>query len=68
MDLPRNDEQIKTQAGDLIPFQRNAFVIYCAPNPLNFTKLGKINNVTSEELRAILGDGNVTITLSLPQE
>jgi len=66
MDLPRNDEQITTEAGDIILFQGNAFVIYYAPNSWNFTRLGKINNVTTEELREILGDGNVTITLSLP--
>ena len=68
MDLPRNDQQITTEAGDIILFQGSAFVIYYAPNSWNFTKLGKINNVTAEGLREILGDGNVTITLSLPQE
>ena len=68
MDLPRNDEQITTEAGDMILYQGNAFVIYYAPNSWNFTRLGKIDNVTAEELREILGDGNVTITLSLPQK
>jgi hypothetical protein len=68
MDLPRNDQQITTEAGDLILYQGNAFVIYYAPNSWNFTRLGKINDVTVEELREILGDGNVTVTLSLPQE
>ena len=68
MDLPRNDEQITTEAGDIILYQGNAFVIYYAPNSWNFTRLGKIDNISAEELREILGDGNVTITLSLPQE
>jgi len=68
MDLPRNDEQITTEAGDIILYQGSAFVIYYAPNSWNFTRLGKINNVGAEELKEILGDGNVTITLSLPQE
>lgn len=66
MDLPRNDQQITTEAGDIILFQGNAFVIYYAPNSWNFTRLGKINNVTAEELKEILGDGSVTVTLSLP--
>lgn len=65
--LPRNDQQITTEAGDLILYQGSAFVIYYAPNSWNFTRLGKINNVTAEELRDILGDGNVTVTLSLSQ-
>jgi len=68
IDLPRNDEQITTEAGDIILYQGNAFVIYYAPNSWNFTRLGKIDNVTAKELREILGDGEVTITLSLPQE
>jgi len=68
MDLPQNNEQITTEAGDIILFQGNMFVIYYAPNSWNFTRLGKINNVSAEELKEILGDGNVTITLYLPQE
>jgi len=68
MDLPRNDEQITTEAGDIILYQGSALVIYYAPNSWNFTRLGKIDNVTAEELREILGDGDVTITLSFPQE
>jgi hypothetical protein len=67
-DLPRNDTQITTEAGDIILFQGSALVIYYAPNSWNFTRLGKIDNVTPEELREILGDGDVTVTLSLPQE
>ena len=68
MHLPRNDEQITTEAGDIILYQGSAFVIYYAPNSWNFTRLGKISDVTAEQLREILGDGDVTITLFLPQE
>lgn len=68
MDLPRNDQQITTEAGDIILYQGNSLVIYYAPNSWNFTRLGRIDNITTEELREILGAGNVTITLSLPQE
>lgn len=63
--LPRNDEQIVTEAGDLILYQGNSFVIYYDTNEWNFTRLGKINNVTEKELKTILGSGNVTVTLSL---
>jgi len=68
MDLPKNDQQITTEAGDIILFQGNMFVIYYAPNSWNFTRLGKIDYVTAGELREILGNGDVTITLSLPHE
>ena len=63
--LPRNDEPIRTDAGDLILYQGKAFVIYYDKNSWNFTRIGKIDNVNKEELKKILGPGNVTVTLSL---
>lgn len=64
-DLPRNDEQITTEPGDLILYQGNSFVIYYDTNAWNFTKLGKINNATQAELKEALGSGDVTVTLSM---
>jgi len=63
--LPTNDQHITTEPGDLILYQGNAFVIYYAPNTWSFTKLGKINDVTANELKRVLGDGNVDVVLSL---
>lgn len=63
--LPTNDESITTEAGDLILYQGSAFVIYYAPNSWSFTRLGKIDGTTAEELIKILGKGNVKVTLSL---
>ncbi len=65
-ELPRNDEQITTEAGDLILYQGNAFVIYYAPNSWNLTRLGKIQGITGDKLKELLGDGDVSVTLSLP--
>ena len=62
--LPTNDERITTEPGDLILYQGNSLVIYYAPNTWSFTRLGKINGVTRQELINILGEGNVTVTLS----
>lgn len=63
--LPRNDEQISTQAGDLILYQGNSFVIYYGENSWNLTRLGRIEDMDQEKLLEILGDGKVTITLSM---
>jgi hypothetical protein len=63
--LPTNDERITTEPGDLILYQGNAFVIYYAPNTWTFTRLGKINDITQEELKRALGEGDVTVTLEL---
>lgn len=64
--LPTNDEQIHTVAGDLILYQGRNFVIYYDTNSWNFTRLGKIDNITSgAALKGILGNGNVDVTLAL---
>lgn len=63
--LPRNDEQISTGAGDIILYQGNSLVIYYDTNSWNFTRIGKIEGVTGEELLEAFGDGDVTVTFSL---
>ena len=64
--LPTNDENITTQAGDLILYQGKNFVIYYDTNTWSFTRLGKIDNMSQAELKNILGTGDVTAVLSLP--
>ena len=66
MDLPRNDEPVNADAGDVILYQGNALVIYYAPNSWSFTRLGKMDDISSQTLKEVLGDGAVTVTLSLP--
>lgn len=63
--LPRNDEPIDTDFGDIILYQGNQFVLYYDTNSWTFTRLGHIDNITKEELQKILGEGSVTFTLSL---
>lgn len=66
--LPTNDEQITTAAGDIILYMGNSLVIYYDTNSWNFTKLGKIQDITQEELKEILGADNVAVTFSLEEE
>ena len=65
-EFPRNDEQISTEAGDIILYQGRSLVIYYSPNSWSYTRLGKIDNISAQELKEILGDGDITVTLSLP--
>jgi hypothetical protein len=58
-------ESQSTEPGDLILYQGNSLVIFYAPNTWNYTRLGRINDITQDELKDILGSGNVTVTLSL---
>ena len=63
--LPRNDRQTTTGPGDLILYQGHNLVIYYDTNSWNFTRLGKIDNASQADLKAALGKGGVTVTLSL---
>ena len=63
--LPTNDTQITTQPGDVILYQGNQITIYYDTNTWNFTQLGKVQDLTQQQLKEILGDGNVTVTFSL---
>ena len=63
--LPRNDERITTEAGDLILYQGNQITIYYDENTWNFTRLGKLENITQAELKEILGEGSITAIFSL---
>ena len=63
--LPKNDEKITTVPGDIILYQGNKITIYYDENTWDFTKLGHIDNITQEELKKLLGDGDVTVSLSI---
>ena len=39
-------------------------MIYYDKNSWNFTRLGRIDNATADELKQALGSGDVTVTLS----
>ena len=63
--LPQCDERLTTQPGDLILYLGQYFVIYYAPNTYSLTPLGKIDNTSGDELIRILGNGDVTVKISL---
>ena len=63
VNLPRNDEQITTEPGDVILSDGNLLVLYT----WRFTRLGKVQACSPEELRALLGSGNITATLRIDE-
>ena len=63
--LPTNDQQITTQPGDIILYQGNQLTIYYDTNQWSLTKLGYIDNISADELRQLLGNGNITATFSI---
>ena len=63
--LPREDTNITTKAGDIVLYQGNQISIFYNSNSWSYTKLGKIQNISSNELKTILGDEDVKITFTL---
>ena len=61
--IPSNDEDITTVPGDVILYQGDQVTIYYDENRWDFTKLGHID-IGQDELKEILGSGDVTVTLS----
>lgn len=43
-------------------------VIFYGSNSWSYTRLGKIDNATVESVRQFLGNGNISITLSLASQ
>lgn len=62
--LPRSDVSVTTQPGEFVLYQGNQFVLFYGQNTWAYTRLGKINGIMAGQLKEILGEGNVTITLS----
>lgn len=63
--LPQNNEQITTQPGDVILYQGDKITIYYAENTWNFTRLGKVKDLSADEIKDLLGPGNTAVTFSL---
>ena len=63
--LTKNDEPVITEAGDIMLYQGSQMTVFYQSNSWNYTRLGHIDNMTSEELISLFGDGAVTVTLSV---
>ena len=64
--LPQNNESITTTAGDVILYQGNNICLYYGTNSWSFTRLGKIEGMSKDEIKTFLnaGGGSVKVTLS----
>lgn len=63
--LPTSNSQITTVPGDIMLYQGNNLVIFYGSNTWSYTPIGKINGVTSSKLKQFLGNGDITLTISL---
>ena len=63
--LPRNDVQTRTDSGDIVLYSGSQLVVFYGSNSWAYTRLGHIADQSKEDLTALLGGGDVTITLSV---
>ena len=63
--FPTSNTQITTEPGDIMLYQGNNMVIFYGTNSWSYTRLGKIDGATASNLRQFLGNGDVTLALSL---
>lgn len=61
-----DDSRITTVAGDIMLYQGNNIVVFYGSNTWAYTPLGKIDGATAESVRAFLGNGQITLTITLP--
>ena len=65
--FPENNAQITTEPGDLILYQGSNLCIYYDTNSWNFTRIGKLDNMSQNDIKTWVkaGGGNVTVNLSI---
>ena len=63
--LPTEDKRITTSPGDLVLYNGDEVSLFYNSNTWEYTKLGKIQDVNEQELKNVLGTGDVTLNLSL---
>ena len=66
MSLPTSNQQLTTQAGDVILYSGNQIVLFYGSNSWSYTRLGRIEYESLEQLKSFLkaGQGRVSVTLS----
>ena len=65
--LPASDTRITTQPGDVILYNGNQIVLFYGSNSWSYTRIGKLDYGTLDELKSFLkaGQGKISVTLSL---
>ena len=65
--LPTSNTQISTQPGDVILYSGNQIVLFYGTNSWSYTRIGKMDYGTLDELKSFLkaGQGKISVTLSL---
>lgn len=65
--LPRSDERLTAEAGDVMLYRGDQIVLFYGSNTYGYTRLGRFEGYSADELRTLLcaGQGSVSVTLRL---
>jgi len=63
--LPSDDEQIETEAGDIMLYSSDQIVVFYGTNSWSYTPLGRITDKSDQELEELLKGDNVKIKLEM---
>ena len=63
--LSTDNQQITTQAGDIVLYSGNQIVMFYGSNSWSYTKIGKSDDLSGWE--DALGNGSVTVVFSLTE-
>ncbi|MBR3350330.1 MAG: hypothetical protein IKG55_09690 [Solobacterium sp.] len=63
--LPRNDVQTTAKPGDIMLYSGDQIVVFYGNNSWAYTKLGRMDGYSQAELEEMLGNGNVTLTITM---
>ncbi len=63
--LPSDDVQTSTSSGDIVLYSGNQLVVFYGSNSWAYTRLGHITDRTPEQMRELLGNGDVSVALAM---
>ena len=63
--LPANDVQTTTSAGDIVLYSGNQMVVFYGSNSWAYTRLGHITDQSADGMAQLLSGGDTTITITL---
>jgi len=66
--LTSNDVQTTTAAGDIVLYSGNQIVLFYGSNSWAYTRLGHITSQSAEGMANLLGNGDVSITITSGRE
>ena len=65
--LVRNDAQLTAAAGDIMLYGGDSIVLFYGSNSWSYTRLGRIEALSSSEIEKLLGGDQATVELTLAQ-